>query len=80
MVVPFANCSRGPQLLPSFSQMLLQWMLVIISDEYDDRLESGFACFCSAREHSAKYLAYFTPASVLATLKFPRVILDTESQ
>lgn len=73
-----AKCS---QLSLAFSQTLLQLILVIISDEFDDILSPALHIFLSCERAFSKKLGCFQPpASALATLEFSKVLLDTGSK
>lgn len=81
MAVPFASCTKGPQLSPAFSQTLCSGYLVIISDEFDDILSPALHMFLFCKRAFRKIFGFFQPpASVLATLEFSKVLLDTESE
>lgn len=81
MGIPSASWTTGLQLFCAFSQTLLQWILVIISDEFDYILSPALYIFLFCKRAFSKIFGFFQPpASVLATLEFSKVFLDTESE
>lgn len=81
MMAYLLSSAKGPQLSLAFSQMLLQLILVIIPDEFDDILSPALHMFLHCERAFSKELGCFQPpASALATPEFSEVLLDTESK
>lgn len=84
MVVPSDSRAKGPQLSLAFStntSALLWWISVIISDEFEDILSQALHVFLCCKRTFSKIFGFFQPPdSVLATLEFSKVLLDTESE